>query len=132
MKTCLQNKKSYLMPPSRHYHFHLILILPMKMVELVQQHANTTVHCIVCIRVSTPPQKHHPPFLPSHPSLKSANCPSPPLFRQSPPLYWVFVNLIFRFCVKTSLFSYYFEMLPPLSKVIVFFSVTFYSMIKYF
>ena len=30
-----------------------------------------------------------------------------------------------RFCVETSHFSYYFEMLPPLFKVIVFFSVTF-------
>ena len=27
VKTCLQNKKSYLMPPSRHVHFHPILIL---------------------------------------------------------------------------------------------------------
>ena len=35
-------------------------------------------------------------------------------------------------CTKTTLFSYYFEMLPPLSKLIVFFSVTFYSMMKYF
>ena len=34
LKTCLQNKKSYLMPPSRHGHFHMILILPVKMVEL--------------------------------------------------------------------------------------------------
>ena len=32
-----------------------------------------------------------------------------------------------RFHVKTSLFSYYFKMLPFLSKVIVFFYVTFYS-----
>ena len=44
VKTCLQNKKSYLMPPSRHGHFHPILILPVKIVELPQQHANTTVH----------------------------------------------------------------------------------------
>ena len=28
----------------KHGHFHLILILPLKMVELLQQHANTTVH----------------------------------------------------------------------------------------
>ena len=42
--TCLQIKKSYLMPPSRHDHFHPILILPVKIVELPQQHANTTVH----------------------------------------------------------------------------------------
>ena len=38
VKTRLQNKKSYLMPPSRHGHFHPILILPVKMVELPQQH----------------------------------------------------------------------------------------------
>ena len=42
VKTCLQNKKSYLMPPSRHSHFHLILTLPVKMIELTQHHANTT------------------------------------------------------------------------------------------
>ena len=44
VKTCLQNKKSYLMPPSRHDYFHSILIFPVKTVELPQQHANTTVH----------------------------------------------------------------------------------------
>ena len=44
VKTFLQNKKSYLMLPSRHGYFHPILILPVKMVELPQQHANTTVH----------------------------------------------------------------------------------------
>ena len=44
VKTCLQNKKAYLMPPSRHGYFRSILILPVKMVELLQQHANTTVH----------------------------------------------------------------------------------------
>ena len=44
VKTCLQNKKSYLMPPSRHGHFHLILNLPGKMVELPQQNANVIVH----------------------------------------------------------------------------------------
>ena len=32
------------MPPLRHGHFHDILILPVKMVELLQQHANTTVY----------------------------------------------------------------------------------------
>ena len=44
VKTYLQNKKSYLMLPLRHTHFHLILILPVKVVVLPQQHANTTVH----------------------------------------------------------------------------------------
>ena len=43
-KACLQNKKSYLMLPSRDGHFHPILISPIKMVELSQQHANATVH----------------------------------------------------------------------------------------
>ena len=33
VKTCLQNKKSYLIPPSRDGYFHRILILPVKMVE---------------------------------------------------------------------------------------------------
>ena len=42
------------------------------------------------------------------------------------------VFTLVRFRVKTSHFSYYFEMLSPLSKVIVFFSVTFYRMMKYF
>ena len=44
VKTCLQNRKVHLMPPSRHGHFHLILILLAKIVELLQQHANMTVH----------------------------------------------------------------------------------------
>ena len=44
VKTCLQNKKSYLMPPSRYGHFHPILILHVKIVKLPQQHASTTVH----------------------------------------------------------------------------------------
>ena len=43
VKTCLQNKL-HLMPPSSHGHFHLILILPVKMVLLLQKHANITVH----------------------------------------------------------------------------------------
>ena len=47
---------------------------------------------IVCIGVSTPPQKHLPLFLAKAP-LKLTNCPSPPFFRQSPSLYWFFVNL---------------------------------------
>ena len=42
-KTCLQKKKGYLRPPSRHGHFHSILILLEKMVELPQQHANPLV-----------------------------------------------------------------------------------------
>ena len=41
VKACLQNKKVYRMLHSRHSHFHLILIFPLKMVELLQQHANT-------------------------------------------------------------------------------------------
>ena len=44
MQTCLQNEKLYLTMPSRHGNFHLILILPVKMVNLPQQHANATAH----------------------------------------------------------------------------------------
>ena len=40
----LQNKTLYLMPPSRHDHFHPILILPVKTIKLRQQHAITIVH----------------------------------------------------------------------------------------
>ena len=46
VKTCLQNKKAYLMPSARHSHSHPILILSLKMAELLQQNANTTVHCL--------------------------------------------------------------------------------------
>ena len=49
---------------------------------------------IVCIGVSTPPQKPPPPsFLPSPPPppLKSANCPRP-LFLGNPPLYIGFLQ----------------------------------------
>ena len=45
VNTCLQNKKTYLMVPLSHGHFHPILILHAKMVELPQQHANATVDC---------------------------------------------------------------------------------------
>ena len=44
VKLCQQNKKLHLMLPSRHNHFHLILVLPVDMVKLPQQRANTTVH----------------------------------------------------------------------------------------
>ena len=44
VKACLQNKKFCLMSPSRYGHFHPILILPVKMVELLEKHVSTTVH----------------------------------------------------------------------------------------
>ena len=47
---------------------------------------------IVRIGVSTPPQKYHLLLSGQVPPYKSTSCPSPPLFRQSPPLYWFFVN----------------------------------------
>ena len=42
---------------------------------------------IVGIRVSAPPQKHHPVFLSNFSPLKLANCPSHPSFLGNPPLY---------------------------------------------
>ena len=111
VKTCLQNTKLYLMPLSRHGHFHPILILPVKMVKLLQQHAKITVHFITnCWKELLPKCSR---------VLRS-------IFEKSP-------------CMKTSLISYenqsffcYFKMLPLLLKIIVFFSVTFYNMMKYF
>ena len=50
--------------------------------DSTNQHDNSEVNTIKCIGVSTTPS-----FLPGFP-LKSANCPSPPLFRQFPPIYW--------------------------------------------
>ena len=51
--------------------------------DSTNQHDNSEVNTIKCIVVSTTPS-----FLPGSP-LKSANCPSQPLFRQSP-LYFGF------------------------------------------
>ena len=36
--------KQEIVSDARHGHFHPILILPVKMIELLQQHANTTVN----------------------------------------------------------------------------------------
>ena len=36
VKICLENKKMYPIPLSRHGHFHAILNLPVKMTELLQ------------------------------------------------------------------------------------------------
>ena len=41
VKAYLQNKKKYLMLPSSHGHFNPMLILPVKMTDLPQQHVNT-------------------------------------------------------------------------------------------
>ena len=48
--------------------------------------------CIVCIGISTTPQKHPPPPPPTLPPLKSENCPPPPspLLGNFPPIYWFF------------------------------------------
>ena len=94
----------------RHGHNHPILILLVKMVELPQQRSlvlNPTItnSCKELI-------------------LNVAEFLDPSLRRRH-------ARKLVRFRVKTSL-CYYFEMMPLLSKVIVFFSVAFYSMIKYF
>ena len=44
VKICPQKKKAYLMPPSKHGYFHPILILLLRMVEVTQQHDDTSVH----------------------------------------------------------------------------------------
>ena len=87
VKTCLQSKKS------------------VKMVELLQPDANTTVHWLQTLPLPIVAKSsilNVAEFL--DPSLKTSPCT-----KTSPA------------CVKTSLFSYCFEMLLPLSKVLVFF-----------
>ena len=103
------------MPPSKHDHFHPILILPVKIVELPQQHANTTVYWLKTLPLPVAAKSsilNVAEFL--DPSLKTS-----PYTRTNP------------VSCENKHFSYS-RMLPTLSKVIVFFSVTFYSMMKYF
>ena len=93
VKTCLQNKKAYLMPSARHSHSHPILILSLKMAELLQQNANTTVHWLQALPLPIVPKTsifNVPEFL--DPSLKTLPC-----------------KKLVRFRVKTGLFPYYFE-----------------------
>ena len=116
-KTCLQNKKSYLIPPSRHGHFYPISILPAKMVELPQQHVNATVHWLYTLPLSIVAKSsilNVAEFL--GPSWKTSPCTktSPVSFENQSSLFILFRNV------------------ATLSKVIVFFSGTFYSTMKYF
>ena len=91
------------MLPSRHGYFNPILILPVKMVKLPQQRANTTVHWLWTL-------------------------PLPIVAKSS--ILNVLLDLSLKMlpCMKTSAvscenqsFSHYFKMLPPFSKVIVVF-----------
>ena len=55
VKTCLRNIKVYLGTPSRHGHFHLLLILPVKMVELRSNMPILSIGCIpLCKFLSLP------------------------------------------------------------------------------
>ena len=55
VKTCLRNIKVYLGIPSRHGHFHLLLILPVKMVELRSNMPILSIGCIpLCKFLSLP------------------------------------------------------------------------------
>ena len=98
----------------KHGHFHLILILPLEMVELPHQHANTTVHWLQAVPLPTVAKcsiLNVAEF--QDLSLKMLPCTEPSLTS-----------------CENQYFSYYFEMLPPFLKVIVFFCVTFYDMMK--
>ena len=114
-KNASKNKKLHLMPFSRHGHFHPILILLEKIVKLTRQHASTTV-CFFSVVYLTLPS---PSCKELHQSFEIC------LWKRGHSQKRV------RFRVKTSLFPYYFEVLPSLSKVIVFFYVTFYSMMYF-
>ena len=96
------------MLPSRYGHFHLILILPVRMVELSQQHAYTTVHWLQALPL--------------------------PIAEKG-----FILNVTELPCTKTSLVWYenqsfflLFQNVAPLSKVILFFYVALYIMLKYF
>ena len=117
IKTCLQNKKAYLMLPSRHGHFHPILILLLKMVELPHQTCKYYYPLVVIPTITNCCKELH---------LKMWQSSQIRLWKRHHARNLVWLR------VKTSIFFYYFEMLPPLSKVIVFSCVTFYGMIKYF
>ena len=84
------------MPRLRHGYSHPILVLPVKMVELPQQHVNTTVPWLQTLPL---------PILANSSILNVAGiC----LWKR-------------RHARKPVFFSYYFEILPPLLTVIVFF-----------
>ena len=104
------------MLPSRHGHFNPILILPVKMVDLLQQHANTTVHWLLLLPL---------PIVAKSSILNVAEFQDPslkvlPYAKTSPVL-----------CESRS-FPHYVEMLPPLSEIIVFILFYFLHMVKYF
>ena len=116
VKTFPQNKKLYLMPPSRHGHFRLILILPVKMVELSQQHAYTIAHWLWALPLPIAAKStilNLTEFLDL--SLKTSPCT-----KTSP--VWC----------KNQSFFLFFQNVATLSKVILLFSVALYSMMKYF
>ena len=83
---------------------------------VTEQHANTTVHWLSTLLL---------PIVAKSSILNMAEFLDPSLKT----LPWKKTTLVL--CENQS-FCYHFEMLPPLLKVIVFFSVTFYSMMKYF
>ena len=102
------------MPPSRHGHFHPILIFPLQMVELLQQHTNTTVHCLHTILlpiVSKSSILNVAEFLDS--SLKTSPCTkTSPVSCENQSFFLLFLNFatfIRSHCVFLCYFLHYNE-----------------------
>ena len=97
------------MPHSRHGHFHLILILSVKMVELPQQPANTTVHWLQTLPLPIVTKSsilHVAEFV--HPSLKKSPCmKSSPVSCETQSFFLLFRNIA-TFIESHCLLSCYF------------------------
>ena len=116
VKTCLQNKKLYLMPPLRHGYFCVNLILPENMVEVPQQHPNVTVHWLQALPLSIVAKssilnvaEFIDPFLKTLPCTKTSlvSCKNQSFFL----LFWNVATFIKSHCVFLCYFLQYDEVI---------------------
>ena len=108
--------KPYLIPPSGHWHFHSILILPVKMVELLQQHANATAHCLQTLPLPIVAkssilnvEEFLDLFLKTSPCMKTS-----PVLCENQSFFLLFANAV-TFIVRWSISDQLFRWLLPLS-----------------
>ena len=118
VKTCLQNKKLGLMPPWRHGHFHPTLILPVKMVVTA---ATYKYYCPLVVNptITNCCKEFH---------LKCGRIPRSVF--ENVAIHENFSSFVWKpvfFLIISKCCHFYWKSLLK-----VFFSVTFYSMIKYF
>ena len=113
VKTCPQNKKLYLLLLSRYGHFHPYFNFACENSQVTAATCKCYCPLVVNLTITSPCTKT------SRVSCEnqsfSCSCENQSFF------LFMWKPVFFLVHVKTSLFSCYFEMLPPLSKVIVFF-----------